>query len=155
MARFDFQTGNSSPAFGVVQEWQRQFEVRDVEADQPISEEIDVLVAAVPSGFARGSARLSTMIGFGRASQRCFCRCDAADKSVFGAKYPTAAGINPFMQQQPPEPKVNPTPLLQALAFSTKPAKLFGPNRKRVINLAIYRRFTSGPMLMTRRLNRT
>ena len=68
---FDFQTGNSRPPLTIVEEWQRQFEIRDVEPDQPISEDIDVLVAAVPSSLQRGSSAIS-MTGFGTVSQPCF-----------------------------------------------------------------------------------
>jgi ABC-2 type transport system permease protein len=113
---FDYQTGNSSPAFGIVQEWQRQFEVRDVQPDQPVSDEIDVLVAAVPSSLQEGQLQyLHDWIWAGNPTMLFVDNMPLTNRLL--APGVPRQGPNPFMQQQPPEPKVNASPLLEALGF--------------------------------------
>lgn len=46
---FDFMSGNSRPAWAAIEELRKQYEVREVNLDQPVVAEITVLVAVQPS----------------------------------------------------------------------------------------------------------
>lgn len=46
---FDYMSGNSKPAWAAVEELRKQYDVRDVNLDQPVVPEIAVLVAVQPS----------------------------------------------------------------------------------------------------------
>jgi ABC-2 type transport system permease protein len=46
---FDFQTRSQSPRWQVVREWEKQYDVREVNLDVEVSSDIDVLVAPQPS----------------------------------------------------------------------------------------------------------
>ena len=48
---FNFQMRQNQPAWELVQELRRQYEVRDVFPDNPITDDIDVLVVPIPSGL--------------------------------------------------------------------------------------------------------
>ncbi len=46
---FDFMSGNSRPAWAAIEELRKQYEVREANLDQPVSAEINVLIAVQPS----------------------------------------------------------------------------------------------------------
>jgi ABC-2 type transport system permease protein len=48
---FDFQTMQSSPPWEIVEELKRQYEVVSVPVDAPITEQVDVLIAPMPSSL--------------------------------------------------------------------------------------------------------
>jgi len=50
---FDFQTMNSKPSWSIVKELQKQYDVTQVQPNETLPEDIDVLVAALPSSLAQ------------------------------------------------------------------------------------------------------
>ncbi len=49
----DFQTGQTKPAWQVVKEWERQYDIQEVQPDMPIPESISVLVVPLVSGLTQ------------------------------------------------------------------------------------------------------
>jgi ABC-2 type transport system permease protein len=116
---FDMQSMAPPTNQMIVEELQKQYDVTQVDANSPISDEYDVLLAVQPSSLAQ-----QQMDNFIAAVKR------GVPTAIFEDPFPqffpdvagTAApkmppgGMNPFMmRQQPPTPKGNITPLWQML----------------------------------------
>jgi len=116
---FDMQSMAPPTNQMIVEELQKQYDVTQVDANSPISDEFDVLLAVQPSSLAQ-----QQMDNFIAAVQR------GTPTAIFEDPFPqffpdvagTAApkmppgGMNPFMmRQQPPTPKGNILPLWQML----------------------------------------
>lgn len=104
---FDFQTMQSSPPWQVVNELRKQYEVVQVNAESPIAEEYDALVAIMPSTLPQNQLEnLREYIVRGKATIILDDPLPMVNPSL-SPKLPSGANQNPFMQQQrqQPEPK--------------------------------------------------
>ncbi len=52
-ADFDFQTGQMRQAWSLIDEWKKQYEIRDVNLDSEVASDIDVLVVPLPSSLTQ------------------------------------------------------------------------------------------------------
>ena len=114
---FDMATMSSRPNEQIIQELSKQYEVVQVNADAPISEHYDVLLAVQPSSLS--PSQLANFIAAVRSGQPTAIFEDPfpyLDGSVAGTGQPrTPPRSNPFMQQQPPLPKGDIRPLWELL----------------------------------------
>lgn len=116
---YDFTGGSfqESPRWAMVQEWERQYEVRPVALREPISADIDVLIAAGPSDLTPD--QIGYLYDYIWAGRPCVLMVDP-----FPMVNPSMAPSeprkqppqnNPMQRQPPPEPKVALGPLMRAL----------------------------------------
>jgi ABC-2 type transport system permease protein len=54
---FNMQTGQMAPAWSVVEEWKKQYEIREVDLGVEVAKDIDVLVAPEPSGLGEAQVQ--------------------------------------------------------------------------------------------------
>ncbi len=105
---FDMQTMAMPQNELIIEELQKQYEVVQVDPNNPITEEYDVLLAAQPSSLTQ--PQLDNFIAAVKSGQRTAIFEDPMpwiNPMVPGTnapKQPPGAG-NPFMQRTPPEPK--------------------------------------------------
>jgi len=103
----DFQTMRSDPSWQVVDELKKQYEVVQVSTTGPITEELDGLVAALPSSLPQQAMEnLQAYIEKGNPTLLLVDPLPAVNLTL--APLEQAGNSNPFMRQQaPPEPKGN------------------------------------------------
>jgi len=116
---FDMQRMSSSPNEQIIEELEKQYEVVQVNADAPITERYDVLLAVQPSSLSQ--QQMDNFIAAVKSGQPTAIFEDPfpyLDPSVPGTSAPKQpAGGNPFQMggQPPPQPKGDITPLWNAL----------------------------------------
>ena len=111
---FDLQARRNLPSWQIVDEWKKQYEVREVETGEPIPEEIEVLVAAVPSAMPEEDLQyLHDYIYAGRPCLLFIDPLPMVDPSLSPKMPPQQP--NPMNPQQQPPPKANIQPLIDAL----------------------------------------
>jgi ABC-2 type transport system permease protein len=115
---FDMQRMSSSPNEQIIEELSKQYEVVQVNADAPITERYDVLLAVQPSSLTQ--QQMDNFIAAVKSGQPTAIFEDPfpyLDPSVPGTSAPKQqAGGNPFMGGQPPQqPKGDITPLWNML----------------------------------------
>jgi ABC-2 type transport system permease protein len=113
---FDFMSGQSRPAWAIVEEWRKQYDVRDVNLDEPVAAEISVLVAVQPSLCTQPQLEhLHDYIWEGRPTLIMEDPLPMFAGPQFAASQPRKPS-NPYMQQQEaPAPKADLKPLFGAL----------------------------------------
>ncbi|MFW5698400.1 MAG: Gldg family protein [Planctomycetota bacterium] len=116
---YDFTGGSfqEDPRWAMVQEWERQYEVRAVALREPVSSDIDVLVAAGPSDLTPD--QIGHLYDYIWAGRPCMLMVDPfplVDPSMAPSEPREQPPQNNQMQRQPPpEPKVELAPLMRAL----------------------------------------
>jgi len=102
----DFQTMRSTPAWPVVDELKKQYEVVQINPAEPIVEEIDGLLVALPSSLPQ--EKMDNLLDFIETGVPTLLLVDPLPLVNIGLAPLEQAGAdrNPFMQQgAPPEPK--------------------------------------------------
>ncbi len=106
---FDFNTMNSSPAWPVVDELKKQYEVVQINADQPITEKLDGLLVAMPSLLPQ--KQMDNLQDYILKGNPTLLLIDPLPVVNVGLSPSEKAGANknPFTRNQgpPPEPKGN------------------------------------------------
>ncbi len=102
---FDYATMNSSPAWSVVNELKKQYEVVQVSAEDSISANVDVLLAVLPSTLSQ--PEMDNLLKYIQAGHPVMILDDplpVVDISM-SPIVPSDAQMNPFQQRQGPQPK--------------------------------------------------
>lgn len=114
---FDFQTYRSSPPWPVVEELRKQYEVTQVSSKEPITEELDGLLVALPSSLTQPEMdNLKTYIQAGNPTMLLVDPVPTFDIALSPA-LPRGSGGNPFTRNQQPQedPKGNVMQLMAEL----------------------------------------
>jgi ABC-2 type transport system permease protein len=120
----DFQTMRSTPAWGVVKELRKQYEVVQVQPGSEIASDIEGLMVALPSSLPQKDLdALRKAIESGLPTLLLVDPLPVVNVSLAPSER-AGAQMNPFMRQQapPPEPKGNIQALLAALGVQWDPA---------------------------------
>ncbi len=102
---FDFQTMRSSPAWPVVDELKKQYEVVQVSATSPIEEKLDGLLVALPSALPQ--EEMDNLRGYVLKGNPTLLLVDPLPITNLGLapSEKSGANTNPFMRNQGPPPK--------------------------------------------------
>ncbi len=102
---FDFQSMRSSPAWPVVDELKKQYEVVQVAATGPITDELDGLLVALPSALPQ--EEMDNLIAYMLQGNPTMLLLDPLPIVNIGLAPSEKSGgnKNPFMQNQGPQPK--------------------------------------------------
>jgi len=123
---FDYQTMNSSPPWSIVSELKKQYEVVEVDASSPIVQELDGLLAVLPSSLPQDAMdNLSDYLQQGNPALL-FIDPLPLVNPVLSPVVPAGAQLNPFQQQQQnqPPPKGNIRGLLSKLGVQWNPSQI-------------------------------
>ena len=102
---FDFQTMRSSPSWSVVEELRKQYEVVQISAGAPITEEVDGLVVALPSSLPQEEMdQLAEYIEAGHPTLLVIDPLPAVNIGLAPVER-SGANTNPLMGSQGPPPK--------------------------------------------------
>ena len=102
---FDFQTMRSSPSWSVVEELRKQYEVVQISAGAPITEEVDGLVVALPSSLPQEEMdQLAEYIEAGHPTLLVIDPLPAVNIGLAPVER-SGANTNPLMRSQGPPPK--------------------------------------------------
>lgn len=116
----DFQTMNRKPPWSVLTELKKQYEVVQVSAEQPISQNLDGLVVVLPSSLTQEDMdRVQQYMLSGKPTLLLVDPVPVVDISL-SPLIPSNAQQNPFMQNQgpPPKPKGDLTGFLNSIGVS-------------------------------------
>jgi ABC-2 type transport system permease protein len=122
----DFQTMQSTPSWSVVEELRKQYEVVQITPANPITEEVDGLLLALPSSLTQEEmANVAAFIREGTPALLLVDPLPIVNLSLAPSEQP-GANQNPFMQQQqPPQPpKGDIRGFLAELGFRWDPAMI-------------------------------
>ena len=117
---FDFQTMQSSPPWSVVEELRKQYEVVEVSPSDPIPDDLDALLVAMPSTLSQEEMdRVQAYIKAGNATMLLLDPLPITNLGLSPSEK-SGANVNPFMRNQapPPKEKGNVMGLLGALGVS-------------------------------------
>ncbi|HSR53490.1 MAG TPA: Gldg family protein [Acidobacteriota bacterium] len=115
----DFQTMRSQPPWSVVEELKKQYDVVEISAASPITQELDGLLVILPSSLPQNEMdNLLAYIETGVPTLLLVDPLPVSDISLAPSEQ-AGANRNPFMQNQPPpQPKGNITAFLSALGVN-------------------------------------
>ena len=120
----DFQTMQSSPAWSVVEELRKQYEVVQINPASQITDEVDGLMVALPSSLTQ--QEMDNVLAKIQAGTPTLLLVDPLPVINMGLapSADPAANQNPFMQQQqaPPPPKGDVRTFMQTVGFRWDPA---------------------------------
>lgn len=122
---FDFQSMNSTPAWSIVDELKSQYEVTEVSAEQPITTQLDGLLAILPSALSQ--EELDNLRAYVLAGHPALILEDPLPMINPGLSptLPSDAQSNPFQQQQQrPKPKGDIAGLLNSLGVNFNQTQL-------------------------------
>ncbi len=122
----DFQTMQSTPSWSVVEELRKQYEVVQITPDNPVTEEVDGLLVALPSSLTQEQMdNVADFIRLGTPALLLVDPLPIVNLSLAPSEQP-GASQNPFMrQQQPPaQPKGDIRGFLTGLGFRWDPAMI-------------------------------
>lgn len=102
---FDFSTMNSNPAWSIVTELKKQYEVVDVLAEDSISQTLDGLLVVLPSSLSQ--RKLDNLQTYIEAGNSTLILTDPLPMINPGLSpiLPAGAQTNPFMRNQGPQPE--------------------------------------------------
>jgi ABC-2 type transport system permease protein len=121
----DFQTMRSTPAWSVVEELKKQYEVVQISPTSPITEEVDALLVALPSSMTQ--EEMETVTSYIEAGHPAMLLVDPLPVVNMSLAPSEQAGANrnPFMQQgPPPQPKGNIQQMLVGLGVRWTPSSI-------------------------------
>ena len=116
---FNYQAMSRQPAWSVVSELQKQYEVVQISASEPITEKLDALLAILPSTLSQ--PELDNLTAYCTAGNPSMILVDPLPLFDIGLSptVPSEANMNPFMQnQQQPPPKGNVVELIGLLGIN-------------------------------------
>ena len=118
-ADFDFQTGQMRPAWSLIDEWKKQYEIRDVNLDTDVAKEIDVLVVPLPSSLTEPQIEhLHNYIWNGGPALLLEDPLPMFSSPQLAPSMPKKSASNPYSQQNPEQPqKGDLKPLYHALGL--------------------------------------
>ncbi|MFQ5876467.1 MAG: Gldg family protein [Acidobacteriota bacterium] len=121
----DFQTFRSTPPWPVVEELRKQYEVIQIEPANPITEELDGLLVALPSSLSQPEMdNVLAYIEQGHPALLLIDPVPVVDIGLAPSERP-GAGRNPFLQQpSPPKPKGNIQQMLTRLGVRWDAARV-------------------------------
>ncbi len=122
---FDFQSMRSTPAWSVVEELKKQYEVVEIAPDAPITEKVDALLVALPSSLTQ--QQMDNVASYIEAGHPALLLDDPLPIVNMGLAPSEQAGAdrNPFMQQgMPPEPKGNIEAMMARLGVRWTPSAI-------------------------------
>lgn len=123
---FDFQTMRSTPPWPVVDELKKQYEVVQISVDNPITEQLDGLMVAMPSSLSQ--PEMDNLQAFIEAGHPTLLLDDPLPIINIGLAPLERAGSNrnPFMQNQgpPPKEKGNIQNFMRNIGISWNPAQI-------------------------------
>lgn len=117
---FDFQAFRNNPAWPVVEELKKQYEVVTVNAEQPVTERYDALLLALPSSLPQPAMdNVLAVIQGGTPALILADPLPVLDIGLSPSEQP-GANVNPFMRNQgpPPKPKGDVRTMLAALGVA-------------------------------------
>jgi len=115
---FDYQTRQMRPDWQIVEEWRKQYEVREVNLDVPVGEDVDILVAPQPSGLTGEQIEnLHDYIWKGRPALILEDPLPLFSGPHLGSSQPRQQSNPMAGQQQQQPPKGDLKPLLTALGL--------------------------------------
>ncbi len=122
----DFNTMQSTPAWSVVEELKKQYEVVQINPRAAITEKVDGVLAVLPSSLSQ--EEMDNLLAFIKEGTPALLLDDPLPIVNLGlapAEEP-GAGMNPFMRQgqPPPEPKGDIRGFLSELGFQWDPAMI-------------------------------
>lgn len=123
---FDYQSMNSAPPWSIVKELKKQYQVRDVSADEPITADLDGLLVVLPSTLTQPQLdNLRTYMLQGHPTLLMVDPLPMIDPSL-SPSVPAGANTNPFMQnnQPQPPPKGDIGSLLDAIGVKWVPSQV-------------------------------
>ncbi len=123
---FDFQSMNSAEPWLVVEELKKQYEVRDISADEPITANLDGLLVVLPSSLTQPQLdNLRAYVLQGNSTLLLVDPLPMIDPSL-SPLVPAGANTNPFMQnnQPQPDPKGDIGSLLDAIGVKWMPSQI-------------------------------
>lgn len=102
---FDFQTFRSTPAWGVVEELKKQYDVRQITATDSITEQLDGLLVALPSSLPQ--EEMDNLLAYIKQGTPTLLLIDPLPLVDIGLSPSEKSGANrnPFMRNQGPQPK--------------------------------------------------
>jgi ABC-2 type transport system permease protein len=120
---FDFQSMNTAPPWSIVEELKKQYDVRNISADQPITEELDGLLVVLPSSLSQ--AQLDNLQEYMLRGNPTLLLVDPLPmlNPALSPLLPIDAQQNPFQQNRGPQrdPKGNIGALLATLGVRWNP----------------------------------
>ncbi|MCZ7648360.1 MAG: Gldg family protein [Planctomycetota bacterium] len=121
MGGFDMQARQSLPEWEIVQEWKRQYDVRDVKLDAKVGDDVDVLVVPQPSRLGDLELRnLHDYVWDGRPALILEDPCPVFTSPTLGTSQPKRPP-NPMMGMPPEDgEKGDLKPLLRALGIDVE-----------------------------------
>ncbi len=123
---FDFESMQSTPPWGIVQELQKQYNVTQIDAAQPISETLDGLLVILPSSLPQNA--LDNLRDYVMAGHPTLIIDDPLPliNPALSPVLPSDAQSNPFTrnQSQQPEPKGNVQALISQLGIHWDPQQI-------------------------------
>lgn len=127
---FDFQTMQNNPAWSIIQELQKQYEVVQISADEPITEQLDGLLAILPSSLSQ--KQMDNLLQYILEGHPVLLLVDPMPMSdiMLSPILPADAQRNPFQQNQgpPPAPKGNIDSLLTTIGIKWNPGEIVWDN---------------------------
>lgn len=123
---FDFQSMNTAEPWSVVGELKKQYEVRDISADEPITADLDGLLVALPSTLSQPQMdNLREYVLNGNPTLFLVDPLPMVSPSL-SPQVPAGANSNPFMQQNQPQPppKGDVGALLDAIGVKWMPSQV-------------------------------
>ncbi|MBA3697429.1 MAG: Gldg family protein [Planctomycetes bacterium] len=121
-AEFDFQSGQMRPAWELIEELKKQYEVREVSFDADVPEEVQVLIVPLPSSLTQPQVeKLHDYVWSGRPALLLDDPLPAFTSPMLAPSQPKKPASNPMMmqqQQQPPEQKADMGPFYRALGLN-------------------------------------
>ncbi|MDX9856961.1 MAG: Gldg family protein [candidate division Zixibacteria bacterium] len=127
---FDFQTMQNKPAWSIVEELRKQYEVVQISADAPITEQLDGLLVILPSSLSQ--KQMDNLLAYTLEGHPVLLLVDPMPMSdiAMSPVLPADAQRNPFQQNQgpPPEPKGDVDSLLTTIGVKWNPAEIVWDN---------------------------
>ncbi|MDH3891615.1 MAG: Gldg family protein [candidate division Zixibacteria bacterium] len=122
---FDYQTMNSQPPWSVVAELNKQYEIAQISAAEPITEPMDGLLVALPSSLTQ--PEMDNLKAYILAGNPTLLLVDPLPVVNIGLSpaVPAGGNTNPFQQQQQPqEPKGNINQFMTELGVGFNPMQV-------------------------------